>query len=589
MYSRARDVAELESCADALDNDNGKSLALLLDGYDEFPKSLREDSLVADILDRSILPECGVIISSRPHVSVRLRSKAHLRAEILGFTIEEQEHFIQQSLKVQPLKIQDLTSYLRNHMAIQSLCYTPFNMMVLLFLYKQGIPLPDNPTDLYKQFIAMTLCRHLSKLSIPLDLIRADIQDLPNPFGKIIQQLSWLSLDKLNNNQLTFTLDEIKSYCPQLETVPGAINGFGLLQAVDHIGLYKTIKTFNFVHFSVQEFLAANRMLCLSPQDEYKVLEDYFWSDFHHNMFNFYVSLTKGQRPMFKQYLSNGSVAAIPIADKFLKNKMKRLRLYHCFYKAQDKKMCRAIEDTFSDQKIKFPLPLSPNDLLDVTTMLTCSSIKQWRMLEFGNCRIQDFGVQLLHRSLINGGIIIYELRLYNNDISSSSDGFLTDIALNCKVKTLSIGQNKAVGESEHFMVLSKPSTELEVLHMDGNNYSSAKWAEQIFALLMTNKSLKKLWIDNNNINDEMSILVTKALQVNKTLCELYMGNNPITGEAAQNLIKSLSDNNTLQVLRLPKYPESVTEVITELEDFVNANRKEKSCEEKLKINFSQF
>ncbi|XP_065903987.1 ribonuclease inhibitor-like [Dysidea avara] len=462
-------------------------------------------------------------------------------------------------------------------------------MLVLLFLYKHGITLPDNPTDLYKQFISLTLCRNLAKLGITCKQVTADLQNLPDPCGEIIQQLSRLSLDKLNSNQLVFTLDEIKGYCPQLETIPGAINGFGLLQAVEHIDIFQAIKTFHFIHFSVQEYLAAHCILCLPPQEEYKILDEYFWSDIHHNMFNFYVSLTKGQSPSFKQYLCSGSEATFSIADKFLKNKMKRLRLYHCFYEADDKQMCHTIEKTFSDGVIKFPVPLSPSDLLDVTTMLTCSSIKQWKMLEFGNCHIQDNGVRLLHRSLMNSGVSIHELRLYNNDLTSSSDSFLSDIVISCKVKVLNVGFSKAVGESKHFMLLSKPSTALEVLYMYDNEYSSAKWAEQLFTSLMTNKSLKKLWVDNNNITDEICVFITKALLVNNTLNELYMGNNRITGEAAQELIKALKENNALQVLRLPKYPENITKVITDLQEVVNENRKEHGCDKKLEIKFPQF
>ncbi|XP_065904285.1 NACHT, LRR and PYD domains-containing protein 10-like [Dysidea avara] len=99
FYHRNMDVAKLESCDEALLQDNGKFLVLLLDGYDEFPEGLRENSLIAGILDRQVLPECGLIVSSRPHASLLLHAKADLRADILGFTSEEQEHFIQQSLK----------------------------------------------------------------------------------------------------------------------------------------------------------------------------------------------------------------------------------------------------------------------------------------------------------------------------------------------------------------------------------------------------------------------------------------------------------------------------------------------------------
>ena len=66
-----------------------------------------------------------------------------------------------------------------------------------------------------------------------------------------------LSLKVLDQNKLIFILDEIKAVCPDIEDIPGAINGFGLLQAVKHIGLTEKTMIFHFIYFSIQEYLAA--------------------------------------------------------------------------------------------------------------------------------------------------------------------------------------------------------------------------------------------------------------------------------------------------------------------------------------------
>ena len=69
-------------------------------------------------------------------------------------------------------------------------------------------------------------------------------------------------------------------------------------------------------------------------------------------MFAIYISLTKGQRPSFKQFLSSGK-KAITISQEFLKDQLKSLRLYHCFNEAGDRVMCNTIEqaDIFHDKK----------------------------------------------------------------------------------------------------------------------------------------------------------------------------------------------------------------------------------------------
>jgi len=58
-----------------------------------------------------------------------------------------------------------------------------------------------------------------------------------NPSKSIVQQPSKLALQALNNNQLVFTYEEIEAACPDVISIPEAINGFGLLQAVQLFGL----------------------------------------------------------------------------------------------------------------------------------------------------------------------------------------------------------------------------------------------------------------------------------------------------------------------------------------------------------------
>ena len=57
---RSSEIAS--ACSDYLSENNGEDLALLLDGYDEYPERLREDNLIADILKRKELPRCGLVV-----------------------------------------------------------------------------------------------------------------------------------------------------------------------------------------------------------------------------------------------------------------------------------------------------------------------------------------------------------------------------------------------------------------------------------------------------------------------------------------------------------------------------------------------
>jgi len=295
-YTKSTQIAT--ACSDYLIQNCGKNLVFLFDGFDEYPDALQKNGLIADILKRKILPNCAIVVSSRPHATVHLRQQVTLRVNIWGFAEAEKSQFIQQALKEQPQSIKELTQYLQHHLSISSLCVIPFNMVLLLFLYKKGISLPRNSAQLYNHFICLIICRHIAKSGQCLEnkITSWQLANLPDPYNKIVMQLSKLSLEALKNNKSVFTFDEINIVCPDITAaVPGAINGFGLLQAVQDFGFTGKTITFNFLHSTIQEFLAAYQITNLNLCNELKTLENIFWSDYF-NVFTIYITLTMAKK-----------------------------------------------------------------------------------------------------------------------------------------------------------------------------------------------------------------------------------------------------------------------------------------------------
>jgi len=220
------------------------------------------------------------------------------------------------------------------------------------------------------------------------DIVQLD--SLPQPYADFITQLALFAFKTLSKNQLVFSLTEIKEHCPAIVDHP---NGFSLLQAVKYVGLMSRSRSFNFIHFSIQEFLAAHYITSVPADEESSILEEYFWSDIHYNMFNFYVALTSGQRPSFKQFLCNRNDVTT-IDDKFLTDKLQRLRLYRVFQEAGDISTCKSIERMFTTKEISlWDTTPSPNNLKDLTTLLSYSSCRNWKELDLESCHIQDYGV----------------------------------------------------------------------------------------------------------------------------------------------------------------------------------------------------
>ena len=590
FYKGNKNATEIVSaCSEYLDSNGGKSLTLLLDGFDEYPEHPRECSLVASILQRQVLPLCGLVVSSRPHASEHLREQATIRVDILGFTETEREHYIKQALPDQPHQIKELTQYLHQQPSVNSICFIPFNMVILLYLFKLGISLPKNSTELYHHFICSTVCRHLSKFGNLLTHNITDLTALPEPYNRIIQQLSKLSLEALNNNKLVFTLDDITAACPGIVAIPGAINGFGLLQAVQHFGLYTKTMTLHFIHFTIQEFLAAHYISHLPPNEELKMIEANFWNHVYFNMFSVYISLTKGQRPSFKQFLCGGN-KAITISPKFLIDQLKCLRLYRIFNEAGDYAMCYTIEqaEIFCNKIISLEgTTLLSNDMECLTLFLTSSSNKVWKRLNLYNCHIQDKGLNILPSLLHHDSDIkINQLWLSYNGLTIQSSSLISELSLKCRVMELWITGNNIVGENHQlYYMLTDPITTLEELYMWRTQLSS-RGAIHLFTALKDNNILKVLYIDGNNITDDACDVITTALEKNSCLVTLRMSNNPLSNEAILNIVRCLEVNKTLQLLGLPDCPQSIQKNVTSLQEGVTKKRESQGCQAKLEIEF---
>lgn len=572
---------------------NGRGIIFLFDGYDEFPAEKWKDSFIAGIIDHQILSLSSVVISSRPHATTNIRRNAHCHMEILGFTKDDQEAYFRNSLKYQPEKIDYLMTYLDEHPIISSLCYTQFNMKILSWLCKQGETLPNNSTELYNCIICHTIKRHFTRSNIPIPKPFNDLNSLPQQYKKIIQQLSVLCLSSLKNNTIEFSHEDLKLACSEIDTFPGAINGFGLLQAVEHYchdpkSIGAITKTFHFIHFSIQEYLAAYRITCLPHFPQKKFIQDNFFSEPYFNTFTMYVGLTKGNSSSFKQFLSGRGIityyfSRLSIAEKFFEDDRKPLRLFQCLYEADNQEQCDSISKTLHNKgglnlcnKNKFLLPIEVQCLSE---FLSKSSRKNWVILDLSCCRIGVAGVKMLHKSLISSDVIIEKITLWSNLLLSESSDAISEIVKSCKTELLDVSLNSL----HDGLDLSSDSTLLE-LNMHHNDLSS-KGASRLFSTLSGNKTrkLRKLNLRSNLITDEAASDIVSFLTTDTILKHLDIGENDISPEVMLNIVGCLTNNKTLIALVAYGYSDEVNRKMKVLEEGINLQR---SKDQMLTISF---
>ena len=110
-----------------------------------------------------------------------------------------------------------------------------------------------------------------------------------------------------------------------------------------------------------------------------------------------------------------------------------------------------------------------------------------------------------------------------------------------------------------------------------------------IFTLLKEkNTKLKKLYMADNDITDDVCAVIAETLQVNSTLEYLDIRDNKISKKASQLILHCWRHNNTLTLLRLPNYSKDDYKQLLTLQDIVNEERKHCGCHVKLNITLGR-
>ena len=152
------------------------------------------------------------------------------------------------------MKAKELLEMLKERLDIISLCYIPLNCRIVLYVYQQQYTLPDTLTELYDVFILYTIQHYAKKISsveeIEDRIKQANsLESLP---PVVIEQLHFLfetAYSGMTEDKLVFEFKEIRQ--------PESSLNFGLLNKIDIFMNDRNKHYYQFLHFTLQEFLAA--------------------------------------------------------------------------------------------------------------------------------------------------------------------------------------------------------------------------------------------------------------------------------------------------------------------------------------------
>ena len=321
-----RQRSKVPMVAEWFEKRNGKGLLIIFDGWDELSEQLRQSSLAASIICKDELDQCSVIVTSRSYASsslLEIMSNLSRHVQVIGFSEKEISTVIIQTLQkdtklaqelidkkreddknkkpfttTQSSKDSQLAVKLINDLEVrndvQSLCYVPLVCSMVILVYcKEGGHLPTTLTQLYEIFILQTIRRHVKRHDVNPHTL-GNLSSLPSQFAKPLQEMCQLAYTNLANTTMTFSSHQLQSLSEAVKE--------------DYLGLMTTFteydeKKYQFLHLSIQEFLAA-WWIAKHEKKREEVFKDHFDDDHFRMCLRFVAGLTHLEHESYQQYFN---------------------------------------------------------------------------------------------------------------------------------------------------------------------------------------------------------------------------------------------------------------------------------------------
>ena len=286
IYHPRNRVCEL--VAQELDESLGVNTLIILEGFDELPDACRRnDSLFSQLIYGNLLPFATILVTSRPWATNDLLTKWEHRIsqhiEILGFTESQIEEYVRSIFVGTETQeggasdsrpgedADDVMAYIQTYPRIKASMYIPLNSAIVVSVYQESKAgrciLPKTLTELYYGLTQILLVRYLyghpeygqRKWRIHLDSLQDDLPEDVYRNLLVISELAYKGICTEGSMSVQLIFSEL----------PSNIQTLGLMQSVPQLYITEGEgMSHNFLHLTVQEFLAALHISFMSPADQ---------------------------------------------------------------------------------------------------------------------------------------------------------------------------------------------------------------------------------------------------------------------------------------------------------------------------------
>ena len=235
-----------------IDNE-GQNLLFIFDGWDIISDTAKQESFVGEVINRKVLANSSVIVTSRRYASSSLLATDFVvkHVEVFGFKKSEIENCVKETLSEDPVRAENLIKELQIHHDVQSLCYIPYVCSLVILVYQKLRVLPATLTELYEKFVLYEIQREFKK-ETDKELVKlSSIKDSHIVMDVGFQEICHFAYINLAEEtpKTTFSTEQVQKYLPNAhrDNFLGLITRFTFYD--DH--------DYQFLHRIIQEFLAA--------------------------------------------------------------------------------------------------------------------------------------------------------------------------------------------------------------------------------------------------------------------------------------------------------------------------------------------
>jgi len=529
---------------------HGKGFLIILEGWDELTKEIRcsNFTMFRDLMLRKILPNAVIAITTCSSTIANLPADVtYRRIEIVGFTKQQVEEYVDNFMDHDRAMIKRFWNQLDNLPHISNILFIPINLCIILNIFqKNNQKIPHTYTELYTKFLLSQLSIYYFKRKC-LHAIFESLDNLPPDISEMVLNFGKMGYYCLLNSKLNFSEKEISDQCFNSKGIPLELNEVAILELHTIVNGAHVSKTYQFVHRTLQELLAAWYLSQQTIPFQQNAIKKYFKEKELQILWIFYAGLTKFNPIPFDRVVTSNYI-------KKFKSLFSSILLRDVGRNAMKPVNAKNIVTTFFTTKF-YAYSISnsvPNDFQ--ITLLAAAKESQNPEICKALCNSYIFSSNTCWLTIPENGITPQIVSALSSCMAHGGKKWiiqckkLDNSAADCLLEHLACSKSVDCSCNNCDNFSDRTDNKIFALDLSSSQYPVVG----LVKLIKTQKFIQWIILSRSEyVNDSLMIELTEALKENTCLKMLHLFACNITSVGVKAIADMLKENSTLEWIGL--------------------------------------